>query len=81
MGKIIYWVSNFEQWAGGIYWVGHPVNLLFTSLLCDTNGRIPLKPLFNISGIVTVFPGGRAAHTEDQIEEENEENLKKNGRK
>ena len=22
LGKIIYWVGNFGQWAGWIYWVG-----------------------------------------------------------
>ena len=33
------------------------------------------------SGVASAFPGGRAAHLEDQIEEENKEKLKKNGRK
>ena len=33
-----------------------------------------------ISGVARAFPGGRAAHPEDQNEEENEENLRKNGR-
>ena len=30
------------------------------------------------SGVVRAFQGGRAAHPEDQNEEENEENLRKN---
>ena len=29
----------------------------------------------SISGVVRAFPGGRAAHPEDQNEEENEENF------
>ena len=32
------------------------------------------------SGIARTFPGGRAAHPEDQNEEENEENLRKHER-
>ena len=32
------------------------------------------------SGVASAFPGGQAAHPEDQNEEENEENLRKNGR-
>ena len=32
----------------------------------------------HISGVATAFPGGLAAHLEDQNEEENEENLRKN---
>ena len=45
VGKIIYWMGSFGQWAGWIYWVGkvryttwanaHPVNLLFTSLVYE----------------------------------------------
>ena len=34
-----------------------------------------------IIGVARAFPGGRAAHPEDQIEEENEEKWRKNGRK
>ena len=34
-----------------------------------------------ISGVARAFPGGRLAHPEDQIEEENEEKLRKNGGK
>ena len=30
------------------------------------------------SGVARAFPGGRAAHPEDQNEEENKENLRKN---
>ena len=32
------------------------------------------------SGVARAFPGGRAAHPEDQDEEENEENVRKNER-
>ena len=32
----------------------------------------------DVSGVAGAFPGGRAAHPEDQDEEENEENLRKN---
>ena len=32
------------------------------------------------SGVARAFPGGRAAHLEDQNEEENEERLRKNKR-
>ena len=32
------------------------------------------------SGVARAFPGGRAAHPEDQNEEENEGNLRKNER-
>ena len=34
-----------------------------------------------ISGVPRAFPDGRMAHLKDQIKEENEENLRKNGRK
>ena len=40
------------------------------------NGRY----LETVSGVARAFPGGRAAHPEDQNEEENEENLRKNER-
>ena len=33
------------------------------------------------SGVARAFPGGRAAHPENQIEEEKEGKLSKNGRK
>ena len=33
-----------------------------------------------LSGVARAFSGGRAAHPEDQNEEENEENLRKNER-
>ena len=39
--------------------------------------RVTLKGTTN-SDVVKAFPGGRAAHSEDQTEEENEENLRKN---
>ena len=32
------------------------------------------------NGVARAFPGGRAAHPEDQNEEENKENLRKNER-
>ena len=35
----------------------------------------------NISGVARAFPGGRLAHPESQIEEENEGKLRKNVRK
>ena len=31
VGKIIYWVGNFEQWAGWIYWVGKLIYWVGTS--------------------------------------------------
>ena len=37
---------------------------------------IPARRL--LSGVARAFPGGRAAHPEDQIEEENEEKIKEN---
>ena len=36
---------------------------------------------FTLSGVPRVFPSGQISHPEDQIEEENEDKLRKNGRK
>ena len=44
----------------------------FTEQLRDVNEGIVIG-----SGIAGVFPGGQAAHSEDQSEEQNEENLRK----
>ena len=49
--------------------------------MCNTHvDTSPLRFSVRLSGVARAFPDGQAAHPEDQNEEENEENLRKNGR-
>ena len=52
---------------------------LQTSYVCSSNGSREsfTANLLQNSGVARVFPGGRIAHPEDQIQEENDEKLRK----
>ena len=49
VGRVIYWVGNFGQWAAWIYWVGK-FNLLGGHLTCYLPPWSQIIPLINLRG-------------------------------